>query len=298
MLQREEPHLKSIRQTTQPFHSTKACDVQRLISHYLGVMPKFACLFLLPFLLPLRAAAQAPSTPTPEVNEVLTALYAYAKQYRDKLPALECHELVTSQYAHKGKVQKEVKMEGTLRETRATSGDEPFVEKYQFTTVDGKPAPQKWKIPYFVSLGFANAIGFSAPGDEVCYTYQLRIEPNGQKRLDLAARPNSTAPICHDHIESYRKTVILDPAGHLLHIERSMSEADARRLKDVPYGEMDYAPEQLGDQVLWLPTRLLAHDAKDEGRMIAIYSNFHIYTAKTTILPVMGLPATSEPPPR
>jgi hypothetical protein len=37
---------------------------------------------------------------------------------------------------------------------------------------------------------------------------------------------------------------------------------------------------------------MFAHDAKGEGRMIAVYSNFHLYTAKTTILPGMGLPAT------
>jgi hypothetical protein len=95
-------------------------------------------------------------------------------------------------------------------------------------------------VPYFVNLAFANVIGFSGPGGEVCYTYRLRTEPNGLKRLDLEARPNSTAPVCQDHIGSYRKSVILDREGHVTHIERSMSEADAHRLKDSPYIEMDY----------------------------------------------------------
>jgi hypothetical protein len=49
---------------------------------------------------------------------------------------------------------------------------------------------------------------------------------------------------------------------------------------------MEYGPQQIGDETLWLPIRMSAHDPSNEGRFTATYSNYHRYTGSMTLKPV------------
>jgi hypothetical protein len=47
---------------------------------------------------------------------------------------------------------------------------------------------------------------------------------------------------------------------------------------------MEYGPQRMGDETLWLPVKMNAHDDKDEGRMSITFSNYHRYAASSTIV--------------
>ncbi len=233
---------------------------------------------------PFAAGAQTPAS-DPEVAALLRQLYAYARHYRDTLPSLSCDESITSQSVKNGKVRKEVRIESSLRETRADpSAANPFEERHQFKSIDGKPPKPHVNIPYFVEGGFANAVGFTKEESAGCYTYQLSHEPDGVRRLELTALPERGIVACDDVIKTYRKTVLIDAEGRITHVERSMSPEDAHNRREVDFAAMDYGPQPLGDETVWLPTRMTSHDANDQGRMTAVYSNYHRYTATSKVL--------------
>lgn len=223
----------------------------------------------------------------PTVAELLPKIYAYAAQYRATLPSLECDESIVSQRVAKGKVKWEVKWESRLREVRTDGGKDPFAEHHQFLSLDGKAAPEKFKVPYFVQGGFANAIGFASREDPECYDYVVTAGPDaGTVRLDLVVRAQDADAACRVIPEGYKKSVVVEAAtGRVEFVERSMSAKAAAKLKEVPNAAVTYGPEKLGDAVMWLPVQMVAHDDRDEGRMTARYSNFHRYTATVTIEP-------------
>jgi hypothetical protein len=225
--------------------------------------------------------------PVPTVEKLLPQLYANAREYLAKLPSLSCDESITSQALKKGKVQREVKIESVLREVREATGSNNFSEKHQFTSVDGHPPPPKFNIPFFVQGGFANAIGFQSEDKIGCYNFHLASQDSGKTlKLDIAFKPNDPDPACHQTLNDSRKTVLVDAAsGRIIYVERTVSPEDVKLHHEVFFASMEYGPQRMGDETVWLPIRMTAHDPKDEGQMIVTYSNYHRYVASSTILP-------------
>ena len=234
------------------------------------------------FVFQALAAAQQ----TPSVDELLPRLYAYAREYRAKLPSFSCDESITSQAVRNGKVKKEVKIEGMLREIRDEGKKDPFRENHTFKSVNGQPAKAQFHIPFLVQGGFANMVGFVREETAGCFDYHLVSQDEGKNlRLDLALKPNHTGQNCTDIQEGFRKTVVLDAAtGRIIHVERTISAEVAKQGKEVYFASVDYAPQKLGSETFWLPVRLFTHDADDERRMYVTYSNFHRYTGEMSIV--------------
>lgn len=225
--------------------------------------------------------------PLPPIEKLLPQLYANAREYLAKLPSLSCDESITSQALKKGKVQHEVKVESVLREVREATGANNFSEKHQFVSVNGQPPPPKFNVPFFVQGGFANALGFRHEDKIGCYDFKLASEDAGKTiKLDMALKPNNPDPVCDQPLKSYSTTVLVDAAsGHVMYVDRTVSPEDFKLHHEVFFASMEYGPQKIGDETLWLPIRMTAHDPKNEGQMIVIYSNYHRYSATSTILP-------------
>jgi hypothetical protein len=230
----------------------------------------------------LSAPQQAPS-----VDALLPRLYAYASEYRAKLPSLSCDESITSQLVVDGKIIKETKIEATLREIRDGAGSDPFIEHHTFKTVDGRPPKAHFKIPFLVQGGFANALGFSREDTASCFDYRIASQNGGATmRLDMALKRDSANPHCNDIPEGFKKTVLVDAeTGHITHVERTISAEATKHAKEVYYASIDYGPQKLGNETFWLPARIYAHDLSGEMRMFAVYSNFHRYAGEMKIVP-------------
>ena len=226
------------------------------------------------------------------MDELLPRLYTYAREYRAKLPSLSCDESITSQVLKKGKVKKEVKIEASLREIRDDSKTEPFTERRTFNKVDGRRPKPHFTIPFLVRGAFANAIGFVRQDREACFDYRLVAQDGGATlRLDMALKPNYTDTNCKDVPEGYKKTVLVDAKTfRITHVDRTISAEAAKHSIEVYFFSTDFSPQKLGNETFWLPAKVYAHDAGDEGRMYATYSNFHRFTGELKVLPVDKLP--------
>jgi hypothetical protein len=241
----------------------------------------------------LFASLLLPTTPAmsqqslPSVDALLARLHAYSVDYLAKLPSLTCDETISSQRWKGGKMPQEVNIESTLREIRTDKGRDPFSESHWFHTVDGHPPKPSFKVPFLAQGLFAYALGFMHSEEFACFDYQLAFVDEGKSiKLDMRLRPTNDNPACKQVPEEYRKNVRIDPgSGRILYLERSMSAAAARERKEVYFSSVEYAPRQLGDELIWLPSKMTGHDATDEGRMSVVYSNCHRYTSTTTIVP-------------
>lgn len=239
-------------------------------------------------MLPVCAHAQQ----APSLDELLPRLYAYAREYRAKLPSLSCDEAITSQVLKSGKVKKELLVEATLREVRDDSKTEPFTERRTFKTVDGRRPKPHFTIPFLVRGAFANAIGFVREDREACFDYRLVAQDGGATlRLDMALKPNYTDSNCKDVPEGYKKIVLVDAKTYrITHVDRTISAQAAKHSIEVYFFSTDFRPQKLGNETFWLPAKVYAHDADDEGRMYATYSNFHRYTGELKVLPMDAQP--------
>lgn len=222
--------------------------------------------------------------PLPSVEKLVSQLYTYGQDYISKLPSLSCDEAITSQIVKKGKVQKEVRVQSTLREVRKPAPSNEFSETHHFISVNGAPTPS---IPFFVQGGFANALTFKRDHPSACLDYQLTSQDDGKTvKLEMTAKPNNTDPACAQLADGYQETVLVDAAsGKVKYVERSVSEKEYKRSHQIFFAAIEYGPQKIGSDTLWLPTRMTAHDPKDEGRMAVTYSNYHRYTASSTVLP-------------
>lgn len=234
----------------------------------------------------------------PPLDVLLDRLYAYAKQYQATLPSLECDEQITSQALNKrGKVTREVKVQTTLREIRRDDPYDPFQETREYKTVNGRPLRRPFRMPFFVQGGFANLVGFRRWEQRECFDYIVAPGDNAQTvRLEMTLKAKPQNPSCARLPAGFHRVVIADPeTGRILHSERTISPEVAAEGTEVYFGGIDYSPQKLGDQLLWLPSRFYAHDAENGGRMEAVYSNYHRYTGELKILPDVS-PATSPQP--
>ncbi len=242
---------------------------------------------MIPFLLLLPPISIQAQQAVPTVDQVTSQLYAYGREYIAKLPSLSCDEAITSQSVKKGKVQREVRIQSSLREVRKDTASDEFVETRHFNTVNGAPPSPKVSIPFFVQGVFANALDFKSINRKACFAFQLASQDDGKTlKLDFAMKPNNPQPACDKIPEGLQETVLIEAAsGRVRYVERTVSEEAYKRRHEVFFASMEYRPQKIGDEILWLPVRMTAHDPKNEGRVIVDYSNYHRYTASSRVLP-------------
>ena len=238
------------------------------------------------------SAAQAP-----RIEALLDHLVAYTADYRAKLPSLECEEDIHSEMLKGGKVKRDVKIMATLRETRDSKDPNEFHDSYTFhiingkavETTDGQPRAYKVKIqiPYFVEGAFANGLGFGGRGGRGCFEYRLTTEDGGATtRLEFWLKDGDLPAECNEIFAGYHKIVLVDTAtGVVRHITRSMSADAAMKHREPDFASIDYAPQRMGDLEMWLPVRVEAHNALNDRRMTAAFSNYHRYTGEVRIMP-------------
>jgi hypothetical protein len=256
------------------------------------------CFALAAFIFPAVAGGQR----LPSLDVLLDRLDAYAKQYQATLPSLECDEQITSQALNKkGKVMWEVKVLSDLREIRTGDLNDPLLEKREFRLVDGHRAGagfQTAQMPYFVVGGFAGLVGFKRWQQRECFDYVVSSADNGQTvRLEMTLKTELTSPSCAKLPAGFDRIVIAEPeTGRILHTERTIEPGAAEMNNEAYFGGIDYAPQKLGGEIFWLPSRFYAHDANNTGRMFATYSNYHRYTGELKILPGVSFSGTGTGP--
>jgi hypothetical protein len=234
----------------------------------------------------LAAELPAHTQQLPSIEELLPRVTAYVQQYRQNVPSFEADESAVTQQVSNGRVKWEVRLEMTLHVLRDESNPGGFVDRYTFRTVDGKPPKNHFKLPYFVQGVFSNAIGLARSEQQSCFDYRVSPGENAATAtIDMSLKPGPVAPNCKDVFEDYRKTVVVDVAsGATLHVTRSMSPKAARDRHEIVFISVDYAPQKLGDVTFYLPVRFESHDAENEGRMTATFSNFHRFASTAKVL--------------
>lgn len=250
------------------------------------------------FIFPIVAGCQA----LPSLDVLLDRLDAYAKQYQATLPSLSCDEQITSQALNsKGKATWGLKTQSTLREVRTEDLYFPFVEKREFKTVDGRRPKATFKtsqMPYFVEGAFASLVGFKGWEQRECFDYvATSVDRSKTVRLEMTLKAKPANPSCARLPAGFHRTVIADSeTARILHTERVIAPEVAERGTEAYFGGIDYAPQKLGEQTFWLPSRFYSHDAQNTGRMFATYSNCHRYTGELKILPGVSFPEVPQGP--
>jgi len=248
------------------------------------------------FFFPVVAGCQG----TPSLDVLLDRLVAYANQYQATLPSLSCDEQITTQALNKkGKVTWDVKIQSTLREVRTEDPNDPFAERREFKSIDGhrpRRTFQTSQLPYFVEGGFAGLVIFKRWEQRECFDYAVAAGDGGHTvRLEMTLKPKSTNPACAKLPAGFHRIVIADPeTGRILHTERTIAPEEAVRNTEVYFGGIDYAPQKLGEQTFWLPSRFYSHDAENTERMFATYSNCHRYVGELKILPGVSFPGEGQ----
>ena len=223
----------------------------------------------------------------PALDVLLGKIYAYADDYRATLPSISCSESIVSQELVNGKVKREMRVEGVMREIRTGNPEDAFHEEHQFLRLNGKPVKNTIKMPYFIQGGFANLIGFLSKERRDCFDYKSSlVSEAGTVLLEVRRKSEPPNAECRKIYASTHWTIIANTAsGRILHSERMLSPRASEELDEAYFAALDYAPVQFGERTFWLPAKLSAHDAEDTGRMEATYSNCHRYTGEMRILP-------------
>ena len=235
------------------------------------------------------ATGQQTSDQQTSNEEQVRRVIAYTDAYRKHLPSLECDETMLSERVKNGKVKREVKIKATLRELRDEKEPGGFRDEYTFNSIDGKKAKPDFDtgtLPYFVYKAFANGIGIGEGLLPACLSYRFATLDDGRtQQLNIDSKPNVRDPSCNKIPDDYHKMMLIDTAsGAVRRVERRMSPEFADYNLEIPYIAIDYAPQKLGEETFWLPTRFEAVDVHQQGGMIAAYSNCHRYTVVSKIV--------------
>lgn len=232
----------------------------------------------------IAAPAQSPKPAPSLLDQRLEHLAAVADQQLDSLPNFTCNEDVISQIIENKKVRSSTRVHGTVRVTRKPDGalDETYTYKRPFHLLI-IPA----QLPYFVRGGFASPLTYFLAAAQPCYRYSL-----SPGRIDFATRSNSVpGHICQDQgLEGF---ALLNPAGDVTHVQRTLPEAVAKPLKLAPFAAIDIAPVTLNGRTYQLSQHMIAAQpiGQNEARFEATYTDCKLFTATVTLGPATEVPS-------
>jgi hypothetical protein len=240
--------------------------------------------------------AVSPQQPQPaaystELQQYLQRLGAQADELIQSTPSFTCDETATSQALRDPKVLRSVSLSGTIRTIRQPDGR--MLETYDYKRDHILFFIPKLP-PLFVSGGFDTALSYFLPSAQACYRYSL-----SPGRIDFETRTGQVSGhICRE--QGLKGFALLDAAGDITHIERTIPPAVAKPLKDVPFAAIDITPVTLNGRVYQLSHHLIATQPLDNatGRFEATYTNCHLFTSTVTIGPSHEIPPTNPAKPQ
>jgi hypothetical protein len=247
-------------------------------------MPIAATLALL--LLAATLSAQSPSDDA-RLQTVLARATQAEADLNASLPSFTCKEDVLSDEidgSKKHKLIRHVAFTADIRVERRADGE--LHETFE---------PASWAsiltqsrgigIPYYVSGGFQRALTYFDPAQSACYRFALTAN-----RLDFAAATDALRyPACKDET-GLTGFALLDPAGDIVHLERTVPEQLSRRTALTPFAAIDLAPTTLNGHTYRLSTRVLSDGPGEthhqpHGHFEATYSACRLFHTTVTIEP-------------
>jgi hypothetical protein len=235
---------------------------------------------------------QNPAPYPPALQQALQRLGSEADQLIQSTPSFTCDETATSQAIRDQKVLRTVSLSGTVRTLRKPDGR--MVETYDYKREHILFFLPKFP-PLLVSGGFDTALSYFLPSAQACYRYSL-----SPGRIDFETRTGQVSGhICTE--QGLKGFALLNPAGDITHIERTIPPAIAKPLKDVPFAAVDIAPVTLNGRTYPLSRHMVATQPMEDGatgHFEATYTNCHLFTSTVTIGPSTEIPTTNAANPR
>jgi hypothetical protein len=140
-------------------------------------------------------------------------------------------------------------------------------------------------IPYYVSGGFQRALDYFDPAKAACYRFKLDAKVGN--RIDFSAAPDALRHTeCRDET-GLNGFALLDAAGEVVHVERTVPEAVSRRTNLAPFVAIDLAPVVLNGRTYRLSSRVVSdgRPGRLHGHFEASYSGCRLFHATVTIKP-------------
>jgi hypothetical protein len=230
--------------------------------------------------------------PGSSLAQELALLGRTAAALEHQLPSFTCQETGTSEVLRGKKVLNRVAFQAAVR----VRPDQPpgSLETVTVTELNGAPyRGGDYPFAFYVSGGFGQGMRYFAPAQQACYVYTLR-----PGRIDFVSAADLAGhPQCRD--EGMRGFALLDPAGEVTHLERTVSTDAVRQYQLVPFSAIDFAPVELNGQTFLLSSHL--HAEQPAGKMLGVfdvsYTGCRLFRVSVTVGPPTPAEPTGEPAP-
>jgi hypothetical protein len=254
----------------------------------------------LPSFLSLLACSIAVTAQTPQLDpaldKLLSRVEANTEQYKASVPSFVCDEHIVSQELSDGKLKHETTVDGLFRVTRPTSQGGTLDESREVKAIDGRPSSsKKINMPISFSGGFSGALAkYLSAERRQCFDYEpglSRLTPPGTAAFTFSARGAALKePACASIQPGTIGKFVVDTAtAQVTQIEREVPYPVGKDQSVIGTASVEFASIILGDKAFWLPTAISASTSETPKthafRFTARYSNYHRFSASSTILP-------------
>jgi hypothetical protein len=232
------------------------------------------------------------------LDQLLSRIEANTEQYRASVPSFLCDEHIVSQELHDGSIKHETTIDALFRVTRSTSQPGTLNESREVKAIDGRPSgSKKISMPLSFSGGFSGALEkFLSADNRQCFEYQPDLShpsPADTRAFTFAAREAALRePACASiQPRTTGKFVIDSATAQVTHIERTVPYSVGKDQSVLGTAAVDFAPVALNGTTFWLPFTISASTSETPKthafRFTAHYSNYHRFSASSTILPAV-----------
>ena len=285
------------------------------------------------FALPSQAHTQQPTQQQPTLDQVLTRVHENFEAYLVSVPNLFADEHLVSSFSARdeqsGRAGTNSTIDSVFRLKRSDDDDDTpiiLVESRQIKSVDHRPpAPdQSLTGPVILANAFSAAASFLSPDLERCYDYRLqpsrRLNNATALVIEYALKPSLPAGTRCPVFEENKGRAFIDPVSmQIVRLEQKrphheLTSGAPGSWNEVTPGTLgtwswsiDYAPVSISNKSFWLPKTISSSTSTNTGRLInwsfvATYSNYHLLTVTSTILPTGAdpspAPASPTTPPK
>ncbi|MBB5331586.1 hypothetical protein [Tunturiibacter gelidoferens] len=242
--------------------------------------------------------------PTPALDQLLSRVEDNTEQYKATVPSFLCDEHITSQELRDGKLKHETTIDALFRVTRS---GETLEESREVKAINGEPSStKKLNMPISFSGGFSGALAkFLSAERRECFDYRpdtsAPVSPGTEAFTFTAREAAAKQPACSTIQPGTTGRFVVDSATmQVSPIERTVPNPIGRDQSVLGTAAVDFAPVNLNGKSFWLPSTVAAFTTETPKtsafRFTAKYSNYHRFTASSTILPTTS--DSTQPQPR